>query len=470
LAVWGAGDVAALAWLDPPPSGALTQARRLLADLGVLDDRGALTAHGRRLAEIALHPRLSHMIVKAMPLGHGATACDVAALLGERDVLQGEPGQRHADLRIRMDALRGLTDQAQGAKVNHALSRQIKQVAAQWRRQLKIGDTRSGSLDSIGLLLAFAYPDRVAKRQPGADRRYRLANGRGASFVQEDPLAREDYLVVAHLDDSGQWPRILLAAPVALQELLRHQTDHLRAVDVLSWDDRTESVLARRQRRFGELILEDRPLPDPDPSDVSAALLSGLRRSGLARLSWTDELRQWRARVRFVRRTGEAAAGWPDLSDGALLNDVETWLGPFIQGMKSLDQVRRLDLAEPLESLLTWAQRKDLDRLAPTHLSVPSGSRIRLDYEIDEQPVLSVKLQEMFGCQETPLIGGGKVPVMLHLLSPAGRPVQVTKDLASFWASTYQEVKKELRGRYPKHPWPDDPMTAEATRRVKKRL
>jgi ATP-dependent helicase HrpB len=201
---------------------------------------------------------------------------------------------------------------------------------------------------------------------------------------------------------------------------------------------------------------------------VTAALLSGIRRAGLSRLFWTNELLQWRARVLFVRRS-EGAAGWPDLSDQALLNDLETWLGPFVQGMKSLAQVRRLDLVEPLESLLSWAQRKDLERLAPTHLMVPSGSRIRLDYEAGEQPVLSVKLQEMFGCQETPLIGGGKVPVMLHLLSPAGRPVQVTKDLASFWASAYQEVKKELRGRYPKHPWPDDPLKAAATKRTKRK-
>jgi ATP-dependent helicase HrpB len=468
LALWGAGDVLELTWLDPPPSGALTQARRLLAGLGALDDRGALTAHGRRLAEIALHPRLAHMIMSAMSLGQGAMACDLAALLGERDVLQGPTGWRHADLRIRMEALHGLTDHAQRAKVNHALSRHIDQVSAQWKRQLGIGTARPGSMDAIGLLLAFAYPDRVAQRQAGAERRYLLANGRGASFVQEDPLAREDYLVVAHLDDSGQWPRILLAAPIALQELLRHQTDHIKAVDVVSWDDRAEAVLRRCQQRFGELILEDRSLPDPDSAEVTAALLSGIRRAGLSRLFWTNELLQWRARVLFVRRS-EGAAGWPDLSDQALLNDLETWLGPFVQGMKSLAQVRRLDLVEPLESLLSWAQRKDLERLAPTHLMVPSGSRIRLDYEAGEQPVLSVKLQEMFGCQETPLIGGGKVPVMLHLLSPAGRPVQVTKDLASFWASAYQEVKKELRGRYPKHPWPDDPLKAAATKRTKRK-
>ncbi|HEX2055416.1 MAG TPA: ATP-dependent helicase C-terminal domain-containing protein [Nitrospiraceae bacterium] len=317
--------------------------------------------------------------------------------------------------------------------------------------------------------MALAYPDRVAQRQPGSDRRYLLANGRGASFVDEEPLAREPYLAVAHLDDSGQWPRIQLAAPVDLEELLAHEPHLVDTADVVAWDDTAAAVLARRQRRLGELVLEDRPLPHPDPEQVSAALSSGIRRAGLSCLPWTKELRQWQARVLFVRRTDSNGPHWPDLSDQALFDQLETWLGPFVQGMRSLDEVRRMDLFPALESQPTWAQRKDLDRLAPTHLTVPSGSQIRLDYEAGEVPVLAVKLQEMFGCRETPLVGGGRVPVMVHLLSPAGRPVQVTQDLASFWASTYQEVRKELRGRYPKHPWPEDPLKAEPTRRTKKK-
>ena len=469
LAVWGAGDPAELAWLDPPPAAALGQARQLLVGLGALDARGALTPHGRQLAGMALHPRLAHMIVTAMPLGRGALACDLAALLGERDLLQGPPGWRNADLRIRMEALRGSTEHAQDARVNSLLRRHIEQVAAQWRHQLGIGSAQRHSLESLGLLLSFAYPDRVAQRQSSNDRRYLLANGRGASFPQEDPLSREDYLVVAQVEDSGQWPRILLAAPITVHDLLHHRADLIGTVDHLAWDDRTDAVLARRRRQFGLLILEDRPLPDPNPAEVSAALLSGIRRVGLPRLPWSDELLQWRARVMFVRRHEGADAGWPDLSDDALLTTLETWLGPFVDGMRTLEQVRRIDLQPPLESLLTWAQRKELDRLAPSHMTVPSGSRLRLDYEGGDPPVLSVKLQEMFGCRDTPRVAGGTMPVMLHLLSPAGRPVQVTKDLAGFWASTYHEVKKELRGRYPKHPWPDDPLTAEATRRTKKK-
>jgi ATP-dependent helicase HrpB len=469
LAVWGAGDATDLCWLDPPPSGAILQARQFLTSLGALNDHGALTAHGQRLAEIALHPRLANMILAAIPLGQGQTACELAAMLGERDLLQGPPGWRNTDLRIRIEALHGNQEHIQGAAINHALARHLEKAASQWMRQLKIGRSRSAAIDHLGLLLAAAYPDRVAQRQPGNDRRYLLANGRGASFPQEDALAREEYLVVAQVEDSGQWPRILLAAPITAPELNAHYADRMTNVDVLSWDDRTLAVVARRQRRFGELILEDRPLPQADAKQVSEALFSGIGRIGLTRLPWTKELLQRRARIMFLRRVFGAESDWPDVSDDALVNNLEKWLGSFVEGMKSLEQVRRIDLTGPLDSLLTWAQRKDLDRLAPTHVTVPSGSHICLDYEAGDLPVLAVRLQEMFGCRDQPRLAGGKIPVMVHLLSPAGRPVQVTQDLASFWASTYQEVKKELRGRYPRHAWPDDPLSAEPTRRAKRR-
>jgi ATP-dependent helicase HrpB len=469
LALWGIADIADIAdlvWLDPPPPNALAQARRLLTRLGALDERGGITPHGRRLAELAMHPRLAHMIMKAMPLGHGAVACELAALLTERDLLYGPPGWRNTDVRLRVEALHGRIDHASGAGVNRAIRRHIEQVASQWKRRLKIGTRHTGSTDAVGLLLAFAYPDRVAQRQPGPDRRYLLANGRGAAFHHEDALAREAYLAVSEVDDSGQWPRILLAAPLVVEDWLKHEPQLMQITDRVSWDDRTGTVVARRQCRLGELVLEDRPLPDPDPALVSTALLSGIRKAGLSCLPWTKDLRQWRARALFARRI-ESLPAWPDLSDEALLVSLDTWLGPFVQGLRRVDQLRPTDLAAALDARLTWAQRKDLDRLAPTHLTVPSGSHIRLDYEAGPQPVLSVKLQEMFGCRETPRVGDGRIPVMIHLLSPAGRPVQVTQDLASFWASTYQDVKKQLRGRYPKHPWPDDPLTAAATKRTK---
>lgn len=466
LAEWGVLDATELSWLDPPPAGALAQARDLLRQLGALDAQGALTAHGRRLAHVTVHPRLAHMMVAAMPLGLGSRACDLAALLSERDILQGGPGWRNADLRLRMEALDGNKEHLAGATINRAACERVRRASEQWRRQLQLSGSTGDGLDHIGILLAFAYPDRVAQRLAGSEGRYRLANGRGASFQGQQSLSQEHYLAVAQLDGTGDWARILAAAPVRLQDLERYCAGQISAVDLLEWDDRSEAVRARRQRRLGQLILEDRATHEPDQAQVTAALLFGLRRAGLAALPWTKEQHQWRARIALLYRVDST---WPDLSDEALTRNLEQWLGPFLSGLMSLAQLRRLDLQAPLDSLLTWQQRQELPRLAPTHMTVPSGSQVRLDYEQGESPVLAVRLQEMFGCQDTPRIADGKVPVMVHLLSPAGRPVQVTKDLASFWRSAYQEVKKELRGRYPRHHWPDDPLSAQPTNRIKRR-
>ncbi len=466
LAEWGVLDATELSWLDPPPAGALAQARDLLRQLGALDAQGALTAHGRRLAHVTVHPRLAHMMVAAMPLGLGSRACDLAALLSERDILQGGPGWRNADLRLRMEALDGNKEHLAGATINRAACERVRRASEQWRRQLQLSGSTGDGLDHIGILLAFAYPDRVAQRLVGSEGRYRLANGRGASFQGQQSLSQEHYLAVAQLDGTGDWARILAAAPVRLQDLERYCAEQISAVDLLEWDDRSEAVRARRQRRLGQLILEDRATHEPDQAQVTAALLFGLRRAGLAALPWTKEQHQWRARIALLYRVDST---WPDLSDEALTRNLEQWLGPFLSGLMSLAQLRRLDLQAPLDSLLTWQQRQELPRLAPTHMTVPSGSQVRLDYEQGESPVLAVRLQEMFGCQDTPRIADGKVPVMVHLLSPAGRPVQVTKDLASFWRSAYQEVKKELRGRYPRHHWPDDPLSAQPTNRIKRR-
>ena len=466
LAEWGVIDATELSWLDPPPAGALAQARELLRQLGALDAQGALTAHGRRLAHVTVHPRLAHMMVAAVSLGLGALACDLAALLSERDIVHGGPGWRNADLRLRAEALHGSKEHLAGATINRAGCDRVRRASDQWQRQLRLGPPSDAGIDQIGILLAFAYPDRVAQRVPASEGRYRLANGRGAAFQGHQSLSQDEYLVVAQLDGTGDWARILAAAPVRLQDLERYCVEQIRSVDVLEWDDRSESVRARRQRRFGELILEDRAVHEPDHAQVTAALLFGLRRIGLAALPWTKELHQWRARVALLHRLDPT---WPDLSDDALTNTLEQWLEPFLTRLTSLAQLRRLDLQAPLDSQLTWQQRQELPRLAPTHITVPSGSHVRLDYEQGEWPILAVRLQEMFGCQETPRIAGGTIPVMVHLLSPAGRPVQITKDLASFWRSTYQDVKKELRGRYPRHHWPDDPFSAQPTNRTKRR-
>ncbi|MER3422668.1 MAG: hypothetical protein C4293_05005 [Nitrospiraceae bacterium] len=316
--------------------------------------------------------------------------------------------------------------------------------------------------DSLGVLLASAYPDRIAQRQPGSESRYLLANGRGACFPEPEPLSSEGYLVIADLDDGARWARIFLAAPILFEDLETFCADQTRELEFVSWDDRAQAVCARKQVRLGELVLRGQPLSNPDPKKVSAALLQGLRRAGIGCLPWTRELRQWQARVEFLRRVDGPESAWPDVSDQALLDRLD--------GMTRLGQVQRLDLTGPLHGLLAWEQQRQLDRLAPTHLTVPSGSRLRIDYEISGLPVLAVRLQEMFGCRETPRVMDGGVPVILHLLSPAGRPVQVTQDLDGFWGSAYPGVRKELRGRYPKHHWPDDPLSAEPARRTKGRL
>lgn len=474
LALWGTTDPSDLSWLTPPPAGAVAQAQELLIRLGAIDQAGAITAHGKQMVELPLHPRLAHMLLKATPLHLTHVACDVAALLGERDILRGPSGWRNADLRLRLDVLQGHHDHAGGATVDRAAVQRVKRTAELWRGHVrqqtyKRQVDKRQELDQVGLLLALAYPDRIAQRQQGPDTRYLLANGRGALFANPDPLGAEDYLVIADLDGGQQWARIDLAAPVKLTEIEQLYAKEIEQVEAVLWDEKTQSARATRQRRLGALILSEHALPKPDPSLMARALLQGVKQAGLVKLAWTPELMQWRARVRLLRRLEGTDSPWPNLSDEALRSTLDEWLGPYLAGVTTLERVHRMDLATPLQALLTWDQREKLDRLAPTHLTVPSGSSVRLDYETDDVPILAVRLQELFGCQETPRIANGKMPVVLHLLSPARRPVQVTKDLASFWANTYQDVKKALRGRYPKHSWPDNPLFALPTAKTKRR-
>jgi len=474
LAQWGTGDPSELSWLAVPPPGNVAQAKELLVRLGALDPSGHITPHGTHMAELALHPRLSHMLLKAVPRKLTDLACEIAALVSERDILRGPPGWRNADLRLRLDVLHGRHDQAHGATVDRGASQRVKRTAEMWRHQLPSGGDgkqadRKSDPDAAGLLLALAYPDRIAQRQPGGEPRYLLSNGRGALFANPDPLASEPFLVIADLDAGTQWARIDLAAPLSLMDVESLYADQIEQTENVEWDDRTKTVRASRQRRFGALVLSEQALSKPDPSLIGRALLIGIRQAGIASLTWTPDLRQWRARVQFLSRVEGAASTWPDLSDESLQRTLDEWLGPFLAGITTLDRVKRMDLAKPLHALLNWNQQRQLERQAPTHLTVPSGSNIRIDYDQQDLPVLAVRLQEMFGCKNTPLVADGKIPVMLHLLSPAKRPVQVTKDLASFWANAYQDVRKELRGRYPKHHWPEDPLTAPPTAKVKKR-
>ncbi|MEJ2687223.1 MAG: ATP-dependent helicase HrpB [Gammaproteobacteria bacterium] len=467
LARWGVTDPAALAWLDPPPMAAYDRAVDLLRELGALNSAGHITSHGRRMAELAMHPRLAHMVLTAESLKRGALGCELAALLSERDLLSGH--ERSADLRRRLDMLREPDSRREDSvTVARAILRRVRTAAAQWQRQLGVAPVPADNADlpDAGLLLAFAYPDRIAQRRPGSDGRFLLAGGRGAWLPVTEPLAAGDYLVAAHLDAGAREARIFLAASIERQQLLEHFAADIRDVEIIAWDSREQAVAARRERRLGNLILAAEPLANPDPEQLVAAMMDGIRVLGVDALPWTDALHRWRQRVQFLHGLDEDR--WPDLSDQALLQSLQSWLGPFLAGITRASHLRRVDLTGALQALLPWEDRRALDELAPTHITVPSGSRIAVDYG-GETPVLAVRLQELFGSTDTPRVAAGRVPVLIHLLSPAGRPVQVTRDLASFWAGAYQEVKKDLKGRYPKHHWPDDPLQAEPTRRTKRR-
>jgi ATP-dependent helicase HrpB len=472
LACWGCEDAAALAWLDPPPAAALAQARELLAGLEALDAGGRVTALGRGMAALGVHPRLAHLALRAQALGLGPLGCAIAAVLSERDPLRGTAGPADPDLRSRLDALQGRS-LPHGMTADRGTLARIERVAAQLERQLDRRATRGGpdgtSLDesaAVGLLLAFAYPDRIGRSRGGEGGRYLLAGGRGAALPGPSALARSEYLVVAALDAGDREARIQLAAPLDPALLERHFGALIEETTRVEWDPRSEAVAARRVRRLGELVIGDEPLRGVG-TEATTAMLAGIRALGLGCLPWTRELEQWRARVAFARaHDPRGAAAWPDASDGALLDSLESWLAPWLEGITRREQLARLDLRAALHGLLDWNAQRRLDALAPTHLAVPSGSRIAIDYS-GGVPTLAVRLQEVFGLVESPRVAEGRVAVTMELLSPARRPVQVTRDLESFWTRGYHEVRRELKGRYPKHYWPEDPREAVATRRVR---
>lgn len=457
LAAWGA-EPDSLPWLDAPPPGPMAQARSLLTTLGALDGSGRITPHGREMAALPLHPRLAHMILAARAHGLGGLACDVAALLEERDPVRTS---RDADLRLRLDLLHGAP--ARGLEIDKGALARARDTARTWRRRLGLNDT-SGSQET-GAVVALAYPDRLGRRRGQGG--YTLSGGRGAVLSESDPLAAEDFLAVADVDGGQQNARIYRAAPITAAEIEDLFAAQITDGEVIRWDNRSETVIARRQRRLGALVLSDKPLPAPDPSRLAEGLLDGLRQTGLHVLPWDKAAEQFRARVLFLRRAeGDA---WPDLSDAGLLATLDDWLMPYLSGLSKLSQMKKVPLLEALKAILPWPQQQRLDAEAPTHVRVPTGDRIPLDYTTGETPVLPVRLQQMFGTTEHPALAGGKVPLVVHLLSPAGRPLQITQDLPGFWTNSYPAVKAEMKGRYPKHPWPDDPVAAEPTRRAKPR-
>ena len=466
LARWGVTPEQ-LIWLDVPPSASYAQARQLLERLGAL--HGAkLTAHGEAMAELPAHPRIAHLLIRGQDLGLAEMACDVAALLGERDILRGAGADVHSRLAL-------LSGESRVARGGQGGVQRARQLARQYRGYLR-GKATQPVADPdhprwLGALLALAYPDRVAQQRKPGGAEYRLANGRAALFSEVDGLMKQPWLVIADLGSrQGQREeRIYLAAefdPGLLDNVLSEQVS---VVDQLDWDEREGVLRAERQRKVGELVLSREPLNGLDEAARTQALVNLVRRKGLELLPWTPELRQWQARVALLRQLDLLAQGqseWPDVSDGALLAGLEDWLGPYLGRVSRLSHFANLDLSSSVHNLLKWPLPQRLEELAPHHIKVPSGSSVRLDYS-EHPPILAVRLQELFGLADTPRIAGGRQVVKLHLLSPARRPVQVTQDLANFWKSTYDEVKKDLKGRYPKHFWPDDPLVAQATARVK---
>ena len=473
LAVWGVADPVNLRWLDQPPTGTFAQARELLTELGAVDCSGSVTDHGRQMAAFGTHPRLAHMMLKANAAGTGSLACELAALLSERDIIPADAMQPDRDIRTRLDILhaiaQGKRDSVDIRRANYGACRRILDAARVWKRKLQAKNS-PGQSDEAGTLLAWAYPDRIARRRPDSRTQYLLSNGRGAYFREETPLSDNEYLVAAHLDGGGSSSCIMLAASIS-RELVIQQFSHQIQIDTCIQWNRTEKVVsARRQTRLFALVLKDEPLRTPDEAQVITALLEGLREEGMSALPWNKDTRSWQARVQLLQGLPSGTDKWPDVSDTALLETMEHWLSPYLAGITSIARLQKIELHTILQSLLTWPQQQKLDTHAPTHITVPSGSHIPITYEKDALPVLAVRIQEVFGMKETSRIAGGAVPVVMQLLSPARRPAQVTQDLASFWQTGYFAVKKELKGRYPKHYWPDDPLQAEATRRTKRRM
>jgi ATP-dependent helicase HrpB len=462
LAAWGDSDPSAYAFLDAPPAAAYARALELLRELEAIDQAGRITPHGRTMNGLGLHPRLAHMILAGERAGAGRTACAVAALLSERDILRPERDRPDADLRSRIAAFEGFRDNS----IDRGALARARENARAWARRARIVQ---GPIDSerTGALLALAYPERVAQRR-GPRGAYRLRSGRGALLAETDALAGEQYLAVGTIDQGNENARIFLAAPLSRGDIDRLFEGQLETADDVRWDARGRAVSARRVSRLGALVLEERRLEQPAVALIASALLDGIRQLGLAALPWTDDLRQLQARAAFLRGLGAPYEQTiADLSDDALLATLEEWLAPYLPGVMRADQFSRIDLSSAIRGRLGWQAQALIEREAPSHLHAPSGSRLPLDYG-SGGPVLAVRLQEMFGAAATPVIAGGRAPVTLHLLSPARRPVQITRDLAGFWAGSYADVKKDLRGRYPKHRWPDDPRAAIPTSRAKR--
>jgi ATP-dependent helicase HrpB len=463
LAYWGVSDPAALAFVDPPPAAALAQARALLTGLGAIDSEGRITPAGRDLRQLPLPPRLARMVLQGARMGEAELATRIAVVLSEPGL-----GGRDVDLGLRIDSLR--TDRSRRAHDARALAKRWAEIArgtcppaGVGHESLPAGGNRGLS---IGALLALAYPDRIAKSR-GAGGAFLLANGRGARLDPACALAQEQFLAVAEISGIPAQARITLAAPLTLAEIETLFVGRIESRDEAIFDEPSASLRARRLRSLGALLLAEQPMPVVANDGSARALAEGVVRGGIERLPWTKALRQWRDRVGFLRRTlGEE---WPDFSDAALAADAGEWLSTAFSGKTALAQLSSDELVHALHGLLPWGLRSRLDLEAPAHFTAPSGSSVAIDYGADPGPKIAIRVQELFGLDRHPAVAAGRVPLVLDLLSPAHRPVQVTRDLPRFWRGSYAAVKAEMMGRYPRHPWPDNPLAAPPTARAKRR-
>lgn len=473
LAAWGTTRTDELQWLDSPPAAAFAQALELLFELGAVDRAGRLTEHGKILARLPAHPRLAHMIARAAESDLASTAYAIAALVEERDPLRFD-GPADPDLGLRLQLLEraersgaaAVPDRTAGGAVDRRALARVLTAVREWKRRLAVDPIDHESAPSdIGLLLAFAYPDRIAKRRGGRGR-FLLRNGTGARIPPEYPIAESEFIVAGSLGGHrGRESHIHLAAPVERAQLMEQFATQIEQHVDIAWHSASRSVRAERTERLGAIVLGRAPVADVPQDRIARAIMDGIRADGFDTIPWSDADRSVLERLRFLDTVDDS---WPDVSADHLLETLEAWLGPWllVSGTTGPDSV---DLGAALLSRLDPAQRARFDAAAPTHIEVPSGSRIRLDYSDPAAPALPVRLQEVFGLRATPRIADGAVPVTMRLLSPAMRPVQVTRDLASFWREGYFEVRKDLRGRYPKHYWPENPLDAQATRRTRPR-
>lgn len=460
LAQWGIRDIQQLSWLSPPPNAAVMQATSLLEDLGAIDSK-KITERGKEILRLPTHPRIAHLLLEGKRFGLIALATDIAAVLEERDPLQKEAG---ANLTLRIEALRKWRNKEYVSADKNILER-IERLASQWRKLFSISQDNTAPIDQVvGKLVAAAYPERLAKKRE-QNHRYRLANGKIVKLNEHDPLSHEPYLAVAHLDPGTTEGKIYLAAPIGLNDILHLATERT----IINWDAQNGILVARNEKRIGDIILESKPIKVIPEDERVKILCEVVRKEGFSIFNQTEQLLEWKARIMCLS-IWRADEEWPDLSERHLLNTLEEWLSPYITSIKKREDFLKLDLHHILSGLLSYQQTQQLENIAPAKIKVPSGSSISLSYNADgTSPILAVRLQEMFGLLDTPTVNEGKIKVILHLLSPGYKPVQVTQDLKSFWKNTYPEVRKELRIRYKRHHWPEDPWTAAAVAGAKKR-